>query len=291
MSGVNSVSVDMYKNLNALSSTYIGSDIVPTGASVFVTPVAQLEPTINSKNGLPTFSAKVSGVTDTSPYYLLDFASDRTLVWDIDCKTTEIGNYPAGACSDAPVLAEMGFDGSQLPGSTGTFSEAKFGGYVVSGTKYRSELCFGEYNCKYVEVYDAQQVSQNNWNYNKDGTYGIIGMGPGSFIWEGFVDPDTKRSVFSIELARTSNYGIGASTQPSNITFGSANDEAYAGHDSVYMTALSNYTYGLKNLGFGIVYQTNGEDSSEFFYQLNKDYPVTFNTNFKGLGLPANVYS
>jgi hypothetical protein len=64
MSGVNSVAVDLYKNMNALSSTYIGSDIVPTGVSVFVTPVAQLEPSINSKNGLPTFAATVSGVTD-----------------------------------------------------------------------------------------------------------------------------------------------------------------------------------------------------------------------------------
>lgn len=27
-------------------------------------------------------------------------------------------------------------------------------------------------------------------------------MGPGSFIWEGFVDPDLKTSTYSIELAR-----------------------------------------------------------------------------------------
>ena len=290
MAGVNSVTVDMYKNLNALSSTYLGSDIIPVGDSPFVVPVAKLEPSINSKNGLPTFEATVSGVTDTNPYYLLDFSSSRTLVWDINCKTTEIGMYPAGACSDAPVLAEMGFDGSPLPGSTGTFSEAKFGGYVVSGTKYRSELCFGDYNCKYVEVYDAETVSQNNWNYNKDGTFGIIGMGPGSFIWEGFVDPETKRSVYSIELARTSNYGLGAAQQ-SNITFGSANDDAYNGHKNILMPALANYTYGLDSIGFGIVYQTEDYDSSEFFYELNKNYPVYFNTNFKGLGLPANIYS
>jgi len=210
MSGVNSVTVDLYTNMNALSSTYIGDDIVPSSDSVFVPAVAKLEPSENSKNGLPTFTAKVSGVTDAEPYYLLDFSSDRTMVWDIACKTTGIGSYPAGECSDAPVLAEMGFDGSVLPASTATFSEAKFGGYVVSGTKYESELCFGDYNCKYVEIYDAQTVSQNDWNFNKDGTYGIIGMGPGSYIWEGFVDPETKRTVFSIELARSSSYGLGA---------------------------------------------------------------------------------
>lgn len=56
------------------------------------------------------------------------------------------------------------------------------------------------------------------------------------------------------------------------------------------MTALSNYTYGLSSLGYGIIYQTNGVDTSEFFYELSTDYPVTFNTNFKGLGLPASIY-
>jgi hypothetical protein len=57
------------------------------------------------------------------------------------------------------------------------------------------------------------------------------------------------------------------------------------------INALFNYTYALNNFAFGKVYQTNGEDSSSYFYQLEKQYPVTFATNFQGLGLPANVYS
>jgi len=61
---------------------------------------------------------------------------------------------------------EMGFDGAPLPQQLGTFSAANFGGYVVSGTKYSSELCFGGVNCKLVEVYGVDQVSQNNWLYN-----------------------------------------------------------------------------------------------------------------------------
>lgn len=148
----------------------------------------------------------------------------------------------------------MGFDGSPLPYSTGTFTDATFGGYVASGTTYTSEICFGDVNCKYIDVYSAETVSQNNWNYNRDGTFGIIGMGPGSFIWEGFVDPETKLSVWSIELARTGFFGdeqLSATATSSNITFGSANNEAYIGHDNVYMTALSNYSYGVESLGFG----------------------------------------
>ena len=39
------------------------------------------------------------------------------------------------------------------------------------------------------------------------------------------------------------------------------------------------------------MYQENDADTSEFFYDLPQGYPVTFATNFKGLGLPAPVYS
>jgi len=35
----------------------------------------------------------------------------------------------------------------------------------------------------------------------------------------------------------------------------------------------------------------NGADSSQFFYELGNSYPVEFTINFKGLGLPANLYS
>jgi len=298
MAGVNGVYVDLFINKHALASTYLGNDVVPTGDTVFVTPVAQVQPdTLTSSNGQPTFAATIAGITDVNPYFLLDFSSAHTIVWDTNCMSTGIGIYPAGPCSDAPLDMQMGFDGSPNGiKSTGTFSEASFGGYVASGTTYTSEVCFGDVNCKFIDVYSAESVSQNNWQYNNDGAFGIIGMGPGSFIWEGFVDPVTKTSVWSIELARKGFYNdyemVGASTVQSNITFGSANDLPYAGMDSVYMTALSNYSYGLESLAFGEVYEdSNGADSSEFFYGLSTDYPVTFNTNFRGMGLPANVYS
>jgi hypothetical protein len=118
-------------------------------------------------------------------------------------------------------------------------------------------------------------------------------MGPGSFIWEGFVDPDLKTSTYSIELSRPNVYGgsLGSDAPATNITFGSANDAAYAGKDSVYMTSNSDYNYALESFGFGLVYQTDGADTSEYFYDLGNTYPASFSTNFKGLGLPANLYS
>ena len=185
----------------------------------------------------------------------------------------------------------LGFDGSPLPAKTGNFTDATFGGFVVSGSTYTSELCFGDVNCKYINVHSAEIVFEDNNLFNMDATYGIIGMGPGSFIWEGFVDPDTKLAYYSVELARVSTYGLSDTTLSSNITFGSKNDAPYIGNEQIYMTAQSDYSYGLNNLGFGTVYTEEGVDSSEFFYELGNTYPVTMNTNFKGLGLPASIYA
>jgi hypothetical protein len=191
----------------------------------------------------------------------------------------------------------MGFDGSPLPEQTGSFSSAQFGGYVVSGTTFTSEVCFSGVNCKLVDVYGVDQVSQNNWLYNKDGTYGILGMGPTSFIWEGFVDPDLRTSTYSISLARlgksgSSRYTDGVSATSSNITFGGANADWYAGKTNMLMTSLANYTYAVSNFTFGRIYENDdGVATSEFFQALGNSNPVLFSTNFKGLGLPANIYT
>lgn len=189
----------------------------------------------------------------------MDFNSQTTVVWDLNCNTTGFGGYDQGSCENNPTLTNNGFDG---PGSkllqTGTFTESTFGGFVASGTTYTSKLCFGEINCKYINVHSANKISQDNWLFNTDATYGIIGMGPYSFIWEGFVDPDSKLAYYSIELARVSLYsdeeGMQSSTVQSNITFGSKNDAPYIGNPQIYMSAQSDYTFGLLNFEYGIVY-------------------------------------
>jgi len=121
-------------------------------------------------------------------------------------------------------------------------------------------------------------------------------MGPGSYVWEGFVDPDMRQATYSISLARLSTQGgpkpftDGVDASQSNITFGGANADDYAGLSSIVMTSLPNYTYAISNFTFGRVYETDGKASSEFFYALGNSYPALFSTNFKGLGLPANIY-
>jgi hypothetical protein len=221
--GVNAVTVALYVNLNALPNTYIGAIDYSEGETVFNVPIAHLQTdSLTERNGLPTFAATLSGITDSSPYFYLDFGADHSIVWTTDCQTTGIGQYTPGDCSAEPTLMNMGFSGDALPENArdvGTFSQARFGGYIVSGTQYTSELCFGTYNCKFVNVYAANQVSADNWLYDYDGAYGILGMGPHSYIWEGFVDPDTRKAYYSIELGRVSFYNNG---KASNITFGDA---------------------------------------------------------------------
>lgn len=101
--------------------------------------------------------------------------------------------------------------------------------------------------------------------WNIDGAYGIIGVGVGSGLWQSFTNPATKIATYSVSLARFSNplgleRGIQATSYPSNITFGSANDEAYNTSTSLEITALTNDTYALSDFGFGIIYQDNGVD-------------------------------
>jgi len=239
--------------------------------SPFAVYVADIQTdTTTEANGLPTFLATAAGITDNMPYFHLDFSADRSIAWSVNCQTTGFGNYPVGPCSDAPVKAEDAFDGSPLPEQTGIFEDARFGGYVVSGQKFTSKMCFGQWNCKFVQLYGVDTVSANNWNFNVDAAYGTIGMGPSSFIWEGFIDPIEKTATYSIELARVQLYSedcVGADPNyKSNITFGVANAGPYSGAPSIYMPSLPNYTYALDNFAFGIVYQDNGQDSSQYFY-------------------------
>lgn len=131
----------------------------------------------------------------------------------------------------------------------------------------------------------------------------MLGLGTGSQIWEGFVDPETRRSVYSVELARSQFYnememmGIPeADIQPSNITFGDANNQYYIDNNvsSVYIVANPNYTYSVTNFTYGIIYRDNvtNEATSQYFYQLGTDqYSVEFNINYKGMGIPANYFS
>jgi hypothetical protein len=47
----------------------------------------------------------------------------------------------------------------------------------------------------------VSKISADSWLYNIDAGYGVIGMGPTSELWSGFIG-ENKTSVYSIALAR-----------------------------------------------------------------------------------------
>lgn len=129
-----------------------------------------------------------------------------------------------------------------------TFTDINIGGYTVSGTVYTSQLCFITNECKWVYVYGGSQISADNWLLNQDATYGIIGMGPNSPLWSGYIGQDSI-AVYSIAIARTQGLTDARgntvnSVVSTNITLGAANSTAYTG-TPLSITANSDNTYNL----------------------------------------------
>jgi len=113
-----------------------------------------------------------------------------------------------GSCDGNPTFLSPAFnqtDNSEgIIRLDGTFTNAQFGGYVVSGHKYTAELCLATTDsfCKIVQIYSGESVSADNWAFNSNGAYGIIGSGPNSALWNGFVDASSLTATYSIELSR-----------------------------------------------------------------------------------------
>lgn len=131
----NTSNVTLTLNENALPSTYLGSQAITNSTTdpfVIVPTVAPLNVTDQS-NGLPTFSASLTGMAaDVTPYYLIDFAQDLTVVWDSSCIQTI--TEPNGPCADAPTFLQAGY--SPTTTSRASFTDMEFGGYLCSGKIY-----------------------------------------------------------------------------------------------------------------------------------------------------------
>jgi len=60
--------------------------------------------------------------------------------------------------------------------------------------------------CKFVQLYSGESVSADNWMFNSDGAYGILGLGPNSALWNGLADSNTLTVTYSVELAKVSAF-------------------------------------------------------------------------------------
>jgi hypothetical protein len=101
-----------------------------------------------------------------------------------------------------------------------------------------------------MEVYDAFFISEDNWLSSQGGnqllSYGIIGMGPNSPLWNQYIDPTTGSAQYSLSLNKTD-------VSQSTITLGSSGLSASSDSMSVSTTS-SAAAYALTTFGFGTVY-------------------------------------
>jgi hypothetical protein len=106
-------------------------------------------------------------------------------------------------------------------------------------------------------------------------------------MWAGYIDYQTKTAMYSIAVARND------ALYRTNITLGSYADMTnYT--SSIWLSLLTDATaqYGVTTFGFGTVYNINGVPSSQYYSNFtDTGAKVTFNTNFRGLGLPQQQFS
>jgi len=193
--GFNGVLVTLMKNENALAATYLGDAVLATGEDPFSISPFMMTAAVEN-DGLPTFSATMTGIDAESPYFYIDFSSSKTVVWAINCVQDGIEFYKPGLCSDAPTFTSNAFNGENLTSYFGNFYNETFNGYDVSGVRYMTNICFGDStsnsSCIDQYVYSGVNIAADEWLLNEDGAYGIVGLSPTSTLWNSFIDPVTR---------------------------------------------------------------------------------------------------
>jgi len=162
----------------------------------------------------------------------------------------------------------------------------EFNGYVVSGYRYVTEVCYGSKSsnssCTDQYVYSGETVSSNDWLLNEDGAYGIIGLSPTSTLWQSFTEPVTRTAQYTVSIGRNTT------NSSSVLDLGGSVSDTYESQDVMTITSNNDYTYDLESFQFGIIY-TNPD--SQYMKSLYTDFAVQFSISFLGLGLPAELYS
>lgn len=94
------------------------------------------------------------------------------------------------SCNQAPTLIPISDNfGYSATGAiwVSSFQNMNFGGYVTSGQVYYDTICVNDF-CKYMKLYAADQILEDNWNWDIDGANGILGYGPNSPFWKQYIN-------------------------------------------------------------------------------------------------------
>jgi hypothetical protein len=147
-------------------------------------------------------------------------------------------------------------------------------------------LNLGDGTERYLKVYSASSVYEDAWLLDQQvASVGTLGYGLDSEFWYQFTDPLTNTATYSVAL--------GNNGSPSNITFGAGSTVGFETATPLSLSAVvaSNATYALEQVGFGLVYQTDGVDTSSYFANFTSPPSALFTLNFIGMGLPQALWA
>jgi hypothetical protein len=171
-----------------------------------------------------------------------------------------------------------------------SYTNVSIGGYVTNGQIYYTDVCTeGISACQLMQVYVADTITANNWNFNVQGASGILGYGPRSPFWTAYTN--TQGIAYSSAVLVPPTQGLGASYYSnSEVTFGSLG--SYSTYTTSPLVINANVlqaqpVYDIDRFAFGITYSDGKAYYSNF---TAKNVAAQFTTSFEGMGLPSSLY-
>lgn len=256
-------------------------------SSIFiVSPAAPI--TADPAASQPTLSASVAGVVNNTATYTIDYTSDATLLWAVNCTSALAKNN--GSCSESPNLVVPNFNANQSAVWQSSYSNVSIGGYVTNGQIYYTNVCTStDSACQVMSVYVADTIIANNWNYDVQGAWGILGYGPRSAFWQAYIN--TQGIAYSSTVLVPVSLALGAYYDSNEITFGSLGSYSTYTSEPVIINANmlgAQPVYDMDRFGFGVTYS----DGSAYYNNFTgaSSMSAQFTPNFEGMGLPSSLY-
>lgn len=170
-----------------------------------------------------------------------------------------------------------------------SYTNMAIGGYVTNGQIYYTDVCTeGISACQLMQVYVADNITANNWNYNSQGASGILGYGPRSPFWTAYTN--TQGIAYSSAVLVPPTLGLGAAYDANEITFGSLG--SYSTYTTSPLVINANVlqaqpVYDIDRFAFGVTYSDGSAYYSNF---TSTNAAAQFTTSFDGMGLPSSLY-
>jgi len=150
-----------------------------------------------------------------------------------------------------------------------------------------------------MNVNVAENIIENNWNYNVTAAGGILGYGPRSHFWTQYTNTNgiAYQSIVlmppQLGENRDAPHMYGDNYYNSDtITFGSTGSlDSYSDMTGLVITANTfdseTPNFAVSTMGFGITY----DDNTAYYSNFTGNISAVFTPSYEGMGLPADLYS